>query len=860
MNITNIKNKLIIFSLLFSVIVSGCSVEKKNVFSKTYHNLTARYNAYFIANEHMKDVEKVIKSNQERNFNKILKVFPTIDTTVVNSKQNELDECYKKASVAIQRHHNSNWVDDCYILIGKTKFYQGEYAEAIDLFKYVNVNSKDDKARHAALIHLMRTFIDQDEYANAIYVSDYLNKEKLNRENQKNLALTRAYLYQQREDYDNMVKNLLVAAPMVSKKEGRAKMYFILGQLYQEIGFDSQAYKYYNECLKNGPDYELSFYAKLNMAQVTELSDGSDVKKVRKYFRSLLKDRKNEEFRDKIYYEMAGFELKQDNLEEAAGYFKASVTSSVNNPRQKGYSYLRLGELYFDRMKEYELAKNYYDSAVNTLPVNDDLYLQIKGRQEILSEFVEQINIIHDQDSLLALSAMDSLQLMAYIRQYIDQKENEDRQKQETRSRNSNNGSFVTIGGDDRLIGDNDAASGSKWYFYNPAAVSIGRNEFVKSWGQRRLEDNWRRSSKENEAVQFDPVSPGSEREDVAAGESGSDQSPAYDPMLFYSAVPRTAEDKQKSLDQIETAYFRLGNIYNLQLNEKEEAASTFEKLIDRFPASGYKPETLYQLHLIYKGMEDSRTDRYKEELIRHHPNSVYAKLLINPNYREESAAASERLQKIYREAYQSYLADSLEQAANMIQKGLRDFPDNSFSDNLKLLEILIIGKTEGVYNYQYALTQFIEKYPESDLIDYARQLLESIDTFKAETLRREGAHFLIDGEQVHYFVTVYQQKDRIAERLIAKVNQFVKNYSGEGLNTANMILDNTRSVILVKDFSSKDEALLFYHEFNKDQSNLGDLNNYNIYTFVITKDNFETLYSTKGLEYYVSFFNKNYL
>src|SRR5659263_269928 len=35
-----------------------------------------------------------------------------------------------------------------------------------------------------------------------------------------------------------------------------------------------------------------------------------------------------------------------------------------------------------------------------------------------------------------------------------------------------------------------------KWYFYNQAALTFGRTEFRRRWGDRKLEDNWRRSNK----------------------------------------------------------------------------------------------------------------------------------------------------------------------------------------------------------------------------------------------------------------------------------------------------------------------------------------------------------------------------
>ena len=42
----------------------------------------------------------------------------------------------------------------------------------------------------------------------------------------------------------------------------------------------------------------------------------------------------------------------------------------------------------------------------------------------------------------------------------------------------------------------NDQQQGGTWYFYNDAAVSAGRSQFLSRWGNRPLEDNWRRSRK----------------------------------------------------------------------------------------------------------------------------------------------------------------------------------------------------------------------------------------------------------------------------------------------------------------------------------------------------------------------------
>ena len=75
---------------------------------------------------------------------------------------------------------------------------------------------------------------------------------------------------------------------------------------------------------------------------------------------------------------MAGFELKQGNLNEAIDYYELSVQSSVQNERQKGYAYLKLGQIYYDSLRKFELAQAYYDSTVNVMPKDEEGYEQIK--------------------------------------------------------------------------------------------------------------------------------------------------------------------------------------------------------------------------------------------------------------------------------------------------------------------------------------------------------------------------------------------------------------------------------------------------------------------------------------------------
>ncbi len=856
------KTWKIILGLVIPSLLIGCSPERKNFVSKSFHNTTARYNAYFYASERLQEVEDAIESNHKNNFNEILKIFSDVDSGVINSMREQLEEVIKKASIAIQRHPNSRWVDDSYILVGKSRYYSGDFVNAIETFKYVNTKSEDDNARHEALVWLMRTFLDYNEENNAIAVSDYLKKEKLNPVNTRLLELTRAYLYEKREDYDEMVIHLVNVAPGLTKKENTARIHFLIGQVYQQKGFDAEAYNYYNICLKNNPNYELSFYAKLNMAQVTELADQNDVKKTRKYFVQLLKDRKNVEFKDKIYYEMANFEIKQDNYEKGIEYYKSSVASSVTNPRQKGYSYLKLGEIYFNHFRNYETAKAYYDSTVTVLPKDDDKFTSVSERQVILADFVDQIQTIHLQDSLLSLAKMDTSTLYAYLDEVIEDKQKQAEEEAKNREKNLKRGDFTQTDLFNPFSQNNTltASSGSTWYFYNQNAIGLGQTEFKRIWGDIPLEDHWRRSNKSTtgEFAQEDSNeimnAENPQESDVAGPIAGNTRE------QYLATIPFTQEAQQLALMKIEMAYYNLGKIYNFQLEEEAEAAESFEELINRFPESEYTPEVLYLLFLIYKELENDKYLEVANRLTSGFPNTTFAKLVNNPNYREESNIASEKLKSYYKMAYEYYLVDSINQALSTVDKGIELYPDNSFSDNMELLRIFLLAKTDGYYKYQYELQEFDDKFPESELLNYVNELITASEELQTRLATEKEIQYIPYFDQVHYCIFMYPTLEDLSDKIPHEIEDLNKNnWTSGDLKTGNLMFNDSYSMVLINEFANREKAMEYFKMFNEKQSAFENLGPYKFYSFVISEDNFQILYRTKGLQDYMNFFKNNY-
>lgn len=856
MQISIVRRNLFIYLIVITLAIAGCSTYSSNPVGSSYHNLTAHYNAYFIALEHVKAIETSLYDNYQWNYNKVLPIYVPVDSNDANSLEDQLKDCIEKASIAIQRHEGSRWEDDSYILVGKARYYGLEYADAIETFKYVNKEGRDDNARHAALIELIKTFVDFNEINNAIVVSDFLKKEELNKNNQRELSKARAYLYQKRNDLDQLVRHLVQAEALMTRSRERARIDFIIGQVYQQLGFESEAYNYYQSTLKNGPEYELAFYTKLNMAQVSKLTKSGDVKKIRKYFKKLLKDSKNIEYKDKIYFEMANFELKQGNLQAAIDYYKQSANSSVSNNRQKGYAYWSLGKIYYDSLKNFVLAKAYYDSTITVMPVDEEGYDKIQQRQEILEEFVKQLTTIRVNDSLIALTNLpkDTLLSMATAIAEREAKQQKDKQKNEARRRANmaQNSAFASNNGG--LIGTSPV-SGSEWYFYTPASIGRGVSEFKRIWGQRQLEDNWRRSSKSG----VDGNASESEETQEETDTSNAEEDPLQARIKeLIAAVPSSQESIDKMLSEVETAHYKLGNIYNFNLEEKANAIEIFETLLMRFPSSEYEPEVLYQLYLLYKNDNLEQAQEKARRLKEKYPESIYAKLIDNPKYREESFKETEELKKVYARAYDLYSSDQFAKSQYLLDSALLASPDNVFSDNLALLSVLNIGKMEGQYKYQYELNNFIKTYPNSEVLDYAKSLIKASEDFQINLYNSSKARFVEYFKQKHYIVIVYPNKENLAQAITDGLNNFIesKNF---GLTTGNLILDDKNALILVNEFPGKETARNFHQLLTKEIHFGEQYKGEKIYSFAITEDNFNIFYQTRDINAYLNFFDKHY-
>ncbi len=824
--------------------------------------MNARYNGYFYANQYLNEVNQQIEDSYQYNYDQVLKIYPDIDSGIIKSNKAKLDDAFKKASQVIEWYGTSDWTDDNYLIIGKIRHLRAEFQFAIETLQYINQTSKDDPTRHASLIALMQTYMDAGDKDKAKEVSNYLETEELDNENMANYKVMLAYYYQREQDYEAMASNLKEVAEVITKKDTKSRINFILGQIEQEKGQNAEAYKYYKASLAGTPPYDLTFHAKLNMQQVSTVNGAAEIERVRKFYAQLLKDGKNKEYQGKIYYEMGEFEKKQTHYDLAIGNYLKAVAVEEPSPRQKSLSYLRIGQLYFDIYEKFQLSSNYYDSAVSIMPADIDGYAIHVKRKEVLTDFVTQLKTIQVNDSLLSLAELPAISLDAFLDNYLNQQEKEAKAlEKEERQNQASTGSVISPSS---AGGFTSNTPSSEWYYYNDAAVELGTIEFQRRWGNRKLEDNWRRSSKEasstteestDEAITADAT----EKPEEAAS---ADEGRAAKKKELLATIPTTPEARDQLHLEIQEAYFKLGAVYRFGLGKDAKAAISYKTLVQKYPDTIYKLDALFALYTLYLETDANQAEGYKQQIIATFPESLIAKTLINPNYLAEKEARNKALQKVYASAYGAYENGEYVKADQILRGALQSFEDVDFLPTVELLSAILKAKTENLFSYEEALKNFVEKYPEGRLTNYAKDLLLAVNPIKETIVRSDDFEYSEDLKQLHLLAIVYNNEVTKTTDLKAAIENFNKNsFSHLKLSVGQLEFDESKKlgIMFINSFEDKKTVEAYHRAFKKALADFTIEVDSNFNNFAISRDNFQMLFQTKALEAYLRFHNRFY-
>ena len=868
-----VLNQIIRYTSLVLVAVgmtlfSGCSNKKKNFLSRSYHNVTAKYNVYWNGKEAMKEgVDKLEKSHSD-DYEEILEVFPVGTSESAKSVYGEMDRAIEKGGLTIAKHsmlfkgkEYVSTIDDAYMLIGKAHFYKRDYVLALEMFDYVIKQYKTNDIRFDGYLWLIRTFTELARFKDGEKIITLLEEEKkFPKKKVAELAAVKADYFIKKGDYGMAKDQLILAIDKTKRRKSKTRYTYILAQLYEELNNKDSAFYYYAQVLKKNSPYVMEFNARINRALMASAQSGS-IEAIKKELTKMAKDDKNIDYYDRIFYALGNIALEEGENDLALEYLKKSVAATTQNYTQKAVSYFTIADLYFDK-PEYELASAYYDSSIAILPPTHDQFQRVSARQQSLAELVKNIRIIELQDSLLELSQLSDLELDAVIAELVQKIKDEEEQKQfEARNTPSPQQQLNQL---NQNQSNSLSTTGSGWYFYNTTALSFGSNNFRQKWGDRKLEDNWRRSSKGSNALN-EIVNENGDTTQITTAQ-------LMDPSFYKKDIPRTEAQIDSANLKIQDAYYDLGTIYKEQLSENQRAINSFEELLKRYPHGKWNLETYYQLYRLYKAEGDERkSQEYANRILKEFPNSDYANIIRDPKYLEKLEAMRGRLGSMYDMAFQNFNNAEYERVIEAADSALTKFKEDEILSKFALLKVMAIGATEKLIVYRTALEEYIAKYTAAPEKARAEELLEYVKTLMGETVpdepvsestgeQKPAEDYVYDESVQHYYAMVVSNLPDVSQ-FKAKISDFNgRMFSVENLAIKNLQFSATEELIFVQGFAETKKTVDYYQAIGQDSLVFEGIDLNKTAQFVISKDNFPIFYQKKEIPPYMQFFQKNYL
>ena len=717
---------------------------------------------------------------------------------------------------------------------------------------------KHRPAYQEAMLWLARNHIERQAYEEAENILRRLDKDpKTSKKIRRELAPVQAHFYLKQKDYPQALSPLKKALELAKKKINKARYAYIIAQINQNAGRGDVALEYFEQALKYSRDYEMEFSSKLNIAQNAYVNGKATSEEAKAMLKKMLRDIKNEDYKDQIYYALADISLKTKNKPEAIENLKLSLSYSKKNSAQKTESYLQLAELYYETEK-YVAAKNYYDSTLLVMDKADNRYDQISRYASNLTDIARNLNIIKLQDSLLMISKMTDKEkrLLAFNLKAEQEKAKNTASGPKSKYdkyKNPTNRNSASLNNPFRT-----STRPSNFFAYKAKTLRKGKKDFRKRWGKRVLADDWRRSNRgglNNFSAEIEDL------EKVAIQELSDKEI-----NKILKAVPDTPEEISKANQKIEDALFALGRLYREKLKRNEKAVTTLERLLKRYPKTKNELDAWYYLYLAHTDLnQKNAAQTYYTKILNKYPNTTYARVLKDPNFLAASKEEERKLILYYNETFYRFQEGEFKQAYDKVAQANQLFgPNNVFNAKFALLNAMCLGNIKGKKDYIKSLKEVVAKYPTTSEQKRASEILRLLGEkapIRGKKKKDGASKYKLQDRKVHYALVILKDDKGLSPAKISVSNYNRKYNKLDKLRISNIYLDREAKtpVLVIRRFKNRELAMNYYNGVKSNSKDfMDDKTDYEV--FVITQYNYREVLKAKKLEEYREFFEENYL
>lgn len=874
--------------LLAIMVLASCSTKKNKWNRRVWHNMTSHYNVWWNGNQSMKEGEKTLRDNVKDDYTKTLPVFNYGTKENALALNQPMDRTIEKDAICIQKHsmrfnneERVRWIDDAFIDMGKAHFYKQDYVPARRTFEYAATQFRKSPDRFTATLWLAKTYIATKQYEKAesmlqaILVASDNEDEKIPKYVRTNIDLVYADYYIAMGKENDAVKYLRSALLTAKGKYNKTRAMFILGQIYQNQDDKPRATEQFKNVIRKHPSYEMTFEAKMNLARCYD----ADTTTIMKMLNNMLKDSKNTDFKDRIYYAMAGVALENQNVDDGVKYLRRSVATSTTNNMQKIKSSLDCANILFGN-NDYILSQAYFDTAVMTMDRTYLGYDSLLNLSVMLTDLVSNLTVYYTQDSLLRLADMDSIHRNAIIDQVIEDYKEEQKRLEEQREiqqqialngGNDNSGSAVPTGND------------GNWYFYNNTTRNRGMNDFKVKWGNRMLEDYWFISNKQSFA-QEEPQKELTEKELALMSEEEresylkaleiSKDTTQYTPLdrgYYLKQIPFTQGAKDQANQQIAEALNNVGFIYYNDLSDYPRSIEAYSELTERYPDNSNEVSAWYYLYKMHSSRKETAdAEKYKNLVLTKYPDSNQAKIILDPEYFIKANERGAEAEQLYAKTFEAYQNGQYQRVMMNVKKARQQFDgDTLYMPRFEFLNAISLGYVEVVDSMAYSLLRLIQTYPESSIKPFALDVLLKANDMYDLGLNIESARpkddKIVEKESPYtfrpndeYFVLVICNKKVRINPLKVRLSDFNKNnFRMDQLKIKNLMLNKDDAMLTVEKFENVDKALDYQTALFLNDYVFGGIDEENYKVLIISVSNYPIFYQDKNVDEYLDFWHQ---
>ena len=706
------KGKYIVWFLfagLIALLACSCSTQKNTRATRVFHQTKVRYNILYNGNLAYEEGLRAIQTAAEDDYSGILSLYPVSDHKAAQAATSQMDRTIEKCRKSIKLHsikakpkpdpkrrsdpkykawlkqeEYNNMLSEAWIRLGEAEFHKGDFLGSVGTFNYV-INHYQHDADVVARCQLMvaRAYAEMGWQYEAEDMLSKVQQDALRTKHAHLYGATSADVLLHAKQYKQAIPFLKIAVPHEKRKVYRPRFQYVLAQLYQSQGQRQEAVEAYRKVIRLAPPTTMDFHARLNMAEIKGKSG-------LKGLRQMTRQSKHKDHLDVIYGTMANIWLQAGDTTKALELYQLAIDTAKNATLDKAGILVRAGDLYFER-KQYAEAQPCYREALTIFSSEHEQYRRLQSRSEVLDQLITYVNTVTLQDSLQALSRLSEDEQIAAVKRVI-QAEEEQRKRDSARLAQQAREDEMDEGprsvNTSNMIGGPGAA-GAAWYFYNPQLIRQGKQQFQRSWGNRPLEDQWRRMSKSISS--FGEESPsGEQMGDSTGGKSDSTLTGTLAGLdakarMYYQQIPHTEAELQASDSLICDALTQMERIYRFDLRDSILANQTLSTLDERCP------------------------NRPKIELTEQWPE------------------ITARLDSLYEQTYDAFRARHYAQVKadyQMAQTLAGETQQAGIMPRFMFLSAVALARTEGQEPFVARLREMVEQYPTHELSAKAKDML----------------------------------------------------------------------------------------------------------------------------------------